>query len=117
MKNKPFLTTASLLVGVTVALAEPPKMKMTTEVPEGLATPDKLETSLGTITSFDGVPDKESTQKIYDNLDLQRATQAFLKVDRPCGWLYLRPCFTPRKALFAPVQAGGNDAVITLDGM
>lgn len=57
---------------------QPPKMKMTTEIPEGIATPDRLETSIGTLTSFDGVPDAETTQKVYDNLDLQRATQAFL---------------------------------------
>jgi len=53
-------------------------MKMTTQVPEGIATPDKLETAIGTLTSFDGVPDAVTTQKVYDNLDLQRATQAFL---------------------------------------
>jgi len=53
-------------------------MKMTTDIPEGIATPDRLETSIGTLTSFDGVPDKETTQKVYDELDLQRATQAFL---------------------------------------
>ncbi len=57
---------------------QPPKMKMTTAIPEGIATPDRLETSIGTLTSFDGVPDAETTQKVYDNLDLQRATQAFL---------------------------------------
>ena len=55
-----------------------PKMKMTTEVPAGVATPDKLETSIGTLTSFDGVPDAKTTQLVYDNLDLDRATQAFL---------------------------------------
>jgi len=53
-------------------------MKMTTEVPEGIATPDTLETPLGTLRFFDGVPDEESTQKLYDNLDSQRAVQAFL---------------------------------------
>ena len=57
---------------------QPPRMKMTTEVPAGVATPDKLETQLGILTGFDGVPDIETTQKVYDNLDLQRATQAFL---------------------------------------
>ena len=60
------------------AWAAPPKMKMSTEIPEGIATPDKLETNIGTLISFDGVPDKKSTQRVYDNLDLERATQAFL---------------------------------------
>ncbi|MGB6848609.1 MAG: DUF1254 domain-containing protein, partial [Thermoanaerobaculia bacterium] len=57
---------------------EPTRMKMTTEIPPGIATPDKLETSLGTLTSVDGVPEAETTQKVYDNLDLNRATEAFL---------------------------------------
>ncbi len=38
----------------------PPKMKMTTEIPEGIATPDKLETRIGALTSVDGVPDTET---------------------------------------------------------
>jgi hypothetical protein len=54
------------------------EFKMTTEIPPGISTPDRLETQLGTLTSFDGVPDAATTQLVYDNLDLQRATQAFL---------------------------------------
>ena len=67
---------AAFLTGT--AGADAPQMKMTTETPEGIATPDRLETSIGALTSFDGVPDKETTQRVYDELDLQRATQAFL---------------------------------------
>jgi len=66
------------LVTATPAFAEPPTMKMTTEVPPGIATPDRLETRIGTLTSFDGVPDPETAQKVYDNLDFQRAVQAYL---------------------------------------
>ncbi len=60
------------------AQADPPKMKMTTEVPEGIATPDRVETRIGALTSFDGVPDKKTAQKIYDHLDFQHGVQAFL---------------------------------------
>jgi hypothetical protein len=67
-----------MAIGATDSLGQAPQMKMTTPIPEGIATPDKLETHLGTLTSFDGVPDKETTQKIYDDLDLRRATEAFL---------------------------------------
>lgn len=56
----------------------PPKMKMTTPIPEGIETPNRLETHLGTLTSFDAVPDMETTRKIYDDLDLRRATEAFI---------------------------------------
>ena len=58
--------------------AQPPKMKMTTETPPGIATPDRLETRLGTLTLQDGVPDQETARKVYDNLDFQRAVQAYL---------------------------------------
>jgi len=60
------------------ASAEPPKMKMTTLVPEGIATPDRLETRLGTLRFRDGVPDRETARKVYDNLDFQHAVQAYL---------------------------------------
>ncbi|WP_455379355.1 DUF1254 domain-containing protein, partial [Petrachloros mirabilis] len=61
-----------------IAAAEPPKMKMSTPIPEGIETPTTLETHLGTLRSFDGVPDEETTQKLYDDLDLRRATEAYL---------------------------------------
>jgi len=79
--NKLFTLTLAVLTAsclVTTAWATPPKMKMTTEVPSGIATPDKLETRIGTLTSFDGVPDEKTAQKVYDNLDFQRAVQAYL---------------------------------------
>jgi hypothetical protein len=76
---KPSLIAAAVFLGcVSVGWAASPKMKMTTEVPEGIATPDRLETSIGVLTGFDGVPDAATTQKVYDQLDLQRATHAFL---------------------------------------
>ena len=84
MKKKKFIRIALMttvitgLLVVTVTAGEAPRMKMTTPIPEGIETPTKLETHLGTLTSFDGVPDKETTQKVYDDLDLRRATEAFL---------------------------------------
>jgi len=62
----------------TTQKVTPQKMKMTTDIPEGISTPDVLETSIGTLTSFDGVPNKETTQLVFDNLDLQRAVNAYL---------------------------------------
>lgn len=62
----------------TVAAQTPPKMKMTKPVPSGIATPDKLETRLGTLSSVDGVPDAATAQKVFDNLDFQRGVQAYL---------------------------------------
>ena len=76
-----FVLTLGFVVGLTMTsagIAQVPKMKMTTETPPGIATPDKLETRLGTLRLFDGVPDKETAQKVYDNLDFQRGVQAYL---------------------------------------
>lgn len=54
------------------------KFKMTTEIPDGIAIPDKVESRIGTLNFFDGFPDSASVEKLYDNLDFQRAVQAYL---------------------------------------
>jgi len=54
------------------------KYKMTTDIPAAITTLDKVETSIGTLKFVDGFPDKETVTKVYDNLDFQRATQAYL---------------------------------------
>ncbi len=61
--------------------------KMTTEIPAGILTPDTVETRLGTLKFFDGFPDEATVQKVYDNLDFQRAVQAFLTT-LPAASLY-----------------------------
>ncbi len=79
MKTK--LIACSILIAAIANAAcaqDASKMKMSTPIPDGISTPNQLETSIGTLTSFDGVPDVETTQKVFDNLDIQRATQAFL---------------------------------------
>lgn len=48
------------------------------ELPPSLVTPDKLETSIGALEFKDGVPDKATSQKLYDNLDLTYAYRAFM---------------------------------------
>jgi len=53
-------------------------MKMATNIPDGIATPDEVQTRLGKLNFFDGFPNKDTVNKIYDNLDFQRAVQAYL---------------------------------------
>ena len=68
-----------LVVAATTAQAQTaPKMKMTTEVPPGIAIPDEVNTRLGTLKFFDGFPDDATVERLYDNLDFQRAVQAYL---------------------------------------
>jgi hypothetical protein len=82
MKTKHLFTLAlvGLMVTSLVATvwAKPPKMKMTTDIPEAITTPDSVATRLGTLKFFDGFPDDATTQKVYDNLDFMRGVEAFL---------------------------------------
>jgi hypothetical protein len=71
-------TLAGLMWVTTIYAADPPKMKMTTPVAPGVAVPDKVETSIGTLNLNDGYPDDDTTRKVYDNLDASRALQAYL---------------------------------------
>ena len=48
------------------------------KIPEKIMTPDKVETSIGTMYFSDGMPDEATVKKAYDNLDLIRGEEAFL---------------------------------------
>lgn len=60
------------------AWANPPKMKMTTEIPANVLIPDKVETRLGTLEFFDGVPTAQTAEKVWDQLDFQRAVESMI---------------------------------------
>jgi hypothetical protein len=47
-------------------------------IPENIMTPDTVETRIGTLKFFDGFPTKETSQKVYDNLDFIRGVETFL---------------------------------------
>jgi len=51
----------------------PTRYKMTTDIPASILTPDQVETRLGTLRFFDGLPDEATVQTVFDNLDFQRA--------------------------------------------
>lgn len=55
-----------------------PRFKFSTPLPPGIASPAKVETRLGTLNFFDGFPDNPTAEKLFDNLDFQRAVQAYL---------------------------------------
>jgi hypothetical protein len=77
------LLSLGIFIGLTARAqrensSAPNKYKMTTEIPPGIASPDKVDTRLGTLKFFDGFPDKATVEKLYDNLDFQRAVQGYL---------------------------------------
>jgi hypothetical protein len=79
----PISVLFSVFAGILLASSIAPvhastQYKMTTPIAPGVATPDTLESSIGTLHLSDGVPNTDTTEKIYDNLDRSRALQAYL---------------------------------------
>ena len=62
-------------------------MKMTTKIPPAITTPDSVETSLGTLKFFDGLPDQDTVRKVFDNLDRMRGVDVFLNTLAPASLL------------------------------
>src|SRR5512142_1036621 len=47
-------------------------------IPASITTPDQVETRLGTLRFFDGLPDEATVQMVYANLDFQRGVRALV---------------------------------------
>ena len=78
MKNIALVLSALALFGLSIVPTSAQQYKYETPMPPGVLSPNAVETRFGTLNFFAGVPDKASTDKIYDNLDFQRAVQAYL---------------------------------------
>jgi hypothetical protein len=48
------------------------------KIPKSIMTPDHVETPIGDLNFFDGMPDEATVQKLYDNLLFMRGVEAFL---------------------------------------
>ena len=62
----------------TTGAAQSPKLKMTTDIPASITAPDAVDTSIGTLNYFDGVPTGDTVETVYDYLDRSRAVSVFL---------------------------------------
>ncbi len=79
MRGKLSLLLGGLLAsGLAVAESTPPGFN--TPIPSSIMTPDSVETSIGRLNFFDGIPDQKTVEAVYDNLDRMRATEAFLEM-------------------------------------
>lgn len=71
-------------------------------VPSGIACPAEVRTRLGTLRFFDGFPDDATVRTLYENLDFQRAVQAYLLGLAPVDMATMRTALsrarrTPRR--------------------
>lgn len=70
----PFHTKAQELIGPPAH----PDFKYSIAMPPGVASSAEVKTRVGTLKFFEGFPDKASAEKLFDNLDFQRAVQSYL---------------------------------------
>ena len=78
--NRTFIhwVLAALLVATMITAAGEATAQTSSAIPPAITTPDRLETSLGTLEFKYGAPSKETVAKIYDNLDLMHGVEAFV---------------------------------------
>ena len=69
---------AFIIAIATSAQAQEKTPGFNQKIPEKIMTPDTVTTRIGALKFVDGVPTRETTQKVYDNLDFLRGTEVFL---------------------------------------
>ncbi|MCP4897416.1 MAG: DUF1254 domain-containing protein, partial [bacterium] len=72
------LAALAVVLVVPPVLAQEPTPGYNTKIPESVLTPDTVETKLGTLKFFDGIPDEKAAAALFANLDLNRGLQALL---------------------------------------
>ncbi len=76
---KAIMCAAVATIAATAAWAQnQPAPKYKANVPPSVTTPDTVQTRIGTLKFHDGLPDKETVQTVYDNLDFARGVEAFM---------------------------------------
>src|SRR5208337_2169236 len=94
------------LAFATTAVAQTaPNMKMTTDIPPEITTPDSVETHIGRLEFKDGAPTSETVEKVYDNLDFMHASETFLNAFRGASLVAARKGF---------ISAGAEDNSIII---
>ena len=78
MKSTGIKLSIFLLIGISYNGASQKKFKMTTEIPKSIQTPNSVDTRIGELKFFDGIPTEETAQKAYDQLDFSRGIEVFL---------------------------------------
>jgi hypothetical protein len=77
MKKMMTVLTVAVLMAAGMGWAQPTP-GYNTKIPDYIMTPDKVETRIGTLKFFDGIPTRETASLLYDNLDFLRGVETFL---------------------------------------
>jgi hypothetical protein len=71
-------STTALGLCLSVLLSSPAVSQVSQEELDAISIPDNVETSIGTLEFFDGVPTDATVATVYDNLDRMRGVEVFL---------------------------------------
>jgi hypothetical protein len=63
---------------------------MTTEIPKSITTPGEVNTSIGNLKFFDGVPTEKTVKMVYDYVDRARAVDVFINMIPAVSMYHLR---------------------------
>ena len=77
-KTHTLVLAGSLFLGSSAALLAQKTPGFNNKIPEVIMTPDTVETPIGTLKFFDGMPDAATVEKVYDSLDFMRGVEVFL---------------------------------------
>ncbi|MCA9115814.1 MAG: DUF1254 domain-containing protein, partial [Planctomycetaceae bacterium] len=78
MIHKTLIAAMLLTIPAILLVAEEPTPGYNHKIPAKIMTPDKVETSIGTLNFFDGMPDEATVDRLYDNLLRIRGVETFL---------------------------------------
>jgi len=73
------MKNALRMAALTLLLSTTANAEISQEVLDSIMTPDRVETSIGTLEFLDGAPLPDTAEKVYDYLDTARAMDVFLK--------------------------------------
>lgn len=85
------LLTAALTASMAIPVqAQSSDFENSTFIPHQITTPDKVDTPIGTLEFFDGVPIGNTTEMVYDYVDRARAVQVFINMIPAVSMYHLR---------------------------
>lgn len=73
-----YTKAAILALALALSMGQYAGAQVSEEELQSISTPDSVETPIGELKFFDGVPTDDTVKMIYDNLDRMRGVQVFL---------------------------------------
>jgi hypothetical protein len=77
-KRPKTLIAAAVVLALTVTTMTASAQQLRSDMPKSIVTPDRVESRLGTLNFKDGIPDKATSQKLFDELDYVHAVTAVI---------------------------------------